>query len=84
MGLPPPSSCTSIHTAPLRKTLPQAGPQATPQPPPLTPSWPSSRPGPYQAGYPRPGPVHESHLCWAPQTPLSPPQTNGVLTETLG
>lgn len=31
-----------------------------------------------------PGPIHESHLCWVPQTPLSPPQTNGVLSKTLG
>lgn len=30
------------------------------------------------------GPIHESHLCWVPQTPLSPPQTNGVLSKTLG
>lgn len=31
-----------------------------------------------------PGPIHESHLCWVPQTPLSPPQTNGVLSKILG
>lgn len=31
-----------------------------------------------------PGPVYESHLCWVPQSPLSPPQTNGVLSKTLG
>lgn len=85
MRLPLPPSCTPPHTAPHPKynTLPQWYKQDPSSYP--SPSWQSSRPGSYQAAYsPPPGPVHESHLCWAPQTPLSPPQTNGVLSEPLG
>lgn len=85
MRLPLPPSCTPTHTAlhPEYNTLPQWYKQDPSSYP--SPSWQSSRPGSYQAAYsPPPGPVHESHLCWAPQTPLSPPQTNGVLSEPLG
>lgn len=84
MGSPPHSCRTPTHTAahpengrhPWHKQDPSSS---------LSPSWQSSRPGPYQAASsPPPGPGHESHLCWAPQTPLSPPQTNGVLSKPLG